>query len=58
MDNQMGQIDWEELLEAQPSLPFDVSLAFNNLGDVGFTTITRANLALLQRARACDGFPS
>lgn len=53
MGNQMEQIDWKELLETQPSLPFDVSLAFNNLGDVGFTTITRANLALLRRAREC-----
>lgn len=53
MGSKMEQIEWKELLESQPTLPFDVSLKLNNLGDIGFTTITRANLALLRRAREC-----
>lgn len=45
-------ISCKNLLQACPSDFNDVTLSFENLGTVSFTTITRANLELLRRSKA------
>lgn len=44
-------ISFRELLQSCSNEFADVTLCFENVGPVGFTTITRANLELLRRSR-------
>jgi hypothetical protein len=51
-----GAISLEEFLDSCTRVGEETALSFENLGDVQLTTVTRANLALLQRAREL-GYP-